>query len=141
MKKYKSKWRAENKASRIAPNHTEIDETLLDLIEQFDEADTARQKAGAEKKSKIEEELVQTQNMRNASPETVGDTRKRKQNDTTYTVDYISYFYEKHEGNFIAPSELKIKNKSLIYRLYKCSRHNRLSRPNSCLFTSRVQSC
>ena len=82
MKKYKSKWRAEHKASGIAPSYTEIDEALHDLIERFDEADAARQKATAEKKSKVEEELVQAQNMRNASLETFGETRKRKENDT-----------------------------------------------------------
>ena len=68
VKKYKSKRRAEDKASGRAPNHTEIDEALLDLIERFDEADIARQKAKAEKK--VEEKLVQIQNMRNASLET-----------------------------------------------------------------------
>ena len=60
VKKYKSKWRAEDKA------YTEIDEALYDLIERFDEAEAERQKATAEKKSKVEEELVQAQNMRNA---------------------------------------------------------------------------
>ena len=50
VKKYKSKWRAEDKASGIAPNHTEIDEALHDLIERFNEADAARQKGTAEKK-------------------------------------------------------------------------------------------
>ena len=50
VKKYKSKWRAEDKASGIAPSYTEIDEALYDLIERFDEADAARQKATAEKK-------------------------------------------------------------------------------------------
>ena len=43
VKKFKSKWRAEDKTSGIAPNHTEIDEALHDLIEQFDEARSARQ--------------------------------------------------------------------------------------------------
>ena len=50
VKKYKSKWRAEDKGSGIAPNHTELEEALHDLIGQFDEADAARQKATAEKK-------------------------------------------------------------------------------------------
>ena len=50
VKKFKSKWRAEDKASGIAPNHTEIDEALHDLIERFNEADAARQKGTAEKK-------------------------------------------------------------------------------------------
>ena len=52
------------------------------MIEQFDEADTARQKSTAEeKKSKVQEELVQARNMRNASLEILDETRKRKEND------------------------------------------------------------
>ena len=66
MKKYRSKWRAEDKAPGIAPNHTEIDEALNDLIEKFDKAGAAAQKATAEIKSKVEEKLVQAQNMRNS---------------------------------------------------------------------------
>ena len=107
VKKYKSIWRAENKASGIAPNHTDADEALYDLIERFDEADAARQKATAEKKSKVEEELLQVQNMRNTSLETFSKTRKRKENDTdggsqkrsrkSTSNDFISYFSEKHE--------------------------------------------
>ena len=60
-------------------NHTEIDEALLELIERFDKANTARQKATAEKKSKVEEELVQAQNMRNSSLKTFSETRKGKE--------------------------------------------------------------
>ena len=66
MKKYRSKWRVEDKAPGIAPNHTEIDEVLHDLIEQLHKADAATQKATAEIKSKVEEELVQAQNMQNS---------------------------------------------------------------------------
>ena len=66
MKKYRSKWRAEDKAPGIAPNHTEIDEALNDLIEKFDKAGAAAEKATAEIKSKVEEKLVQAQNMRNS---------------------------------------------------------------------------
>ena len=122
VKKYKSKWRAEDKASGIAPSYTEIDEALYDLIERFDEADAARQKATAEKKSKVEEELVQAQNMRNASLETFGETRKRKENDTgegsqkrsrrSTSNDFISYFSEKHEREIsLRQEELKFKKK------------------------------
>ena len=122
VKKYKSKWRAEDKASGIAPSYTEIDEALYDLIERFDEADAARQKATAEKKSKVEEELVQAQNMRNASLETFGETRKRKENDTgegsqkrsrrSTSNDFISYFSEKHERETsLRQEELKFKKK------------------------------
>ena len=51
MRKFKLKWWAEDCASEIAPNHTEMDKALLDLIDRFDETDTARQKATAEKKN------------------------------------------------------------------------------------------
>ena len=123
VKKYKSKWRAEDKASGIAPSYTEIDEALYDLIERFDEADAERQKATAEKKSKVEEELVQAQNMRNASLETFGETRKRKENDTgegsqkrsrrSTSNDFISYFSEKHEREIsLRQEELKLKKKT-----------------------------
>ena len=116
VKKYKSKRRAEDKASGRAPNHTEIDEALLDLIERFDEADIARQKAKAEKK--VEEKLVQIQNMQNVSLETCGDTRKRKENGEgsqkrsrrSTSNDYISYFSEKHEREIsLRQEELKLR--------------------------------
>ena len=93
------------------------------MIERFDEADAARQKATAEKKFKVEEELLQAQNMRNASLETFGKTRKRKENDTgegsqkrsrrSTSNDFIS---EKHERKIsLRQEELlsKIKNKRI----------------------------
>ena len=124
VKKYKSKWRAKDKASGIAPSYTEMHETLYDFIERFDEADAARQKATAEKKSKVEEELVQAQNMRNASLETFGETRKRKENDTgeglqkrsrrSTSNDFISYFSEKHEREIsLRQEELELKKQEL----------------------------
>ena len=104
VKKYKSKWRADDKASGIASNHTEIGEALHDLIERFDEADAARQKATAEIKSKVEEELVQAQNMRNVSLETFGKTRKRKANNTGETSQKRSH--RSTFNNFISYSSL-----------------------------------
>ena len=104
VKKFKAKRRAEDKASGIAPEHSELDDALLDLIERFEEADSQRTKASAEKKSKQEEEYSQAQDMRNASLETFGETRKRKENEPegsqkrsrrSTTHDYISYFSEK----------------------------------------------
>ena len=121
VKKYKSKRRAEDKASGRAPNHTEIDEALLDLIERFDEADIARRKAKAEKK-KVEEKLVQIQNMQNVSLETCGDTRKRKENGEgsqkrsrrSTSNDCISYFSEKHEREIsLRQEELKLRKQEL----------------------------
>ena len=57
VKKYKSEWRAEDKASGISPNRTEADEALHDLIEQFDEADAAKQKPTAEENPKLKRSL------------------------------------------------------------------------------------
>ena len=48
-------------------------------MERFGEAYTARQKATAEKKSKVEDELLQAQNMRNVSLETFGEEKKMMQ--------------------------------------------------------------
>ena len=93
-------------------------------MERFDEPDAARQKATAEKKSKVEEELVQAQSMRNASLEIFGETRKRKENDTgegsqkrshrsTFS-DFISYFSEKHDREILLrQEELKLKRQEL----------------------------
>ena len=124
VNKYKSKWRAEDKSSGTAPSYTEIDEALYDLIERLDEADAARQKATAEKKSKVEEKLAQAQNMQNASLETFGETRKSKENDTgegsqersrkPTSKDFISYFSEKHEREIsLRQEELKLKKQEL----------------------------
>ena len=64
--------------SGISPEHSEIDEALLDLIQRFDEADNERKKETAGKKSKMEEELVKAQEIRKMSLETFGESRKRK---------------------------------------------------------------
>ena len=61
VKRYKKKWSEEAKASGISPEHSEIDEALLDLIQRFDEADNERKKETAGKKSKMEQELVKAQ--------------------------------------------------------------------------------
>ena len=61
------------------------------MIDRFDEADTAKQKATAEKESEVEEELLQEENMRNFSLETFSQTRKRKENDTGEGSQKISH--------------------------------------------------
>ena len=91
------------------------------MIERFDEADIARRKAKAEKK-KVEEKLVQIQNMQNVSLETCGDTRKRKENGEgsqkrsrrSTSNDCISYFSEKHEREIsLRQEELKLRKQEL----------------------------
>ena len=78
VKKDRSKWRAEDKEFGIAPNHTEIDEGLCDFIKRFDKAGPATEKATAEIKSKVQDELAQVQGMLNVSLKTFGKTRKKK---------------------------------------------------------------
>ena len=84
----------------------------------------ANRKQQLNKKYKVEEELVQAQNMRNASLETFGETRKRKENDTSEgsqkrsrrstSNDYISYFSEKHERETpLHQEKLKLKKQEL----------------------------
>ena len=105
------------------------------------------------KKSKVEEKLVQAQNLRNASLETFGQIRKRKENDagegsqkrscrsTSNDIIFTSHIFLRNmKGKcHCVRSEIK-KKKSLIYRLNKPNRNNRLSKLNSCLFSSKVQS-
>ena len=78
VKKDRSKWRTEDKEFGIAPNHTEIDEGLCDFIKRFDKAGPATEKATAEIKSKVQDELAQVQGMLNVSLKTFGKTRKKK---------------------------------------------------------------
>lgn len=80
MKKQKLKRRAEDKASGIATNHNEIDEALRDLFGELMKLILQDRKQQL-KKWKVDEELVQAQDMRSASLETFGEPRKKKQND------------------------------------------------------------
>ena len=124
VKKYKKKWSEEAKASGISPEHSEIDEALLDLIQRFDEADNERKKETAGKKSKIEEELVKAQEIRKLSLETFGESRKRK-GDTEgqgkrshrSSSDAFSFLTEKSEREFtLRQEELKLKQQDLALR-------------------------
>ena len=80
-------------------------------------------------------------NLKREENDTGEGSQKRSRRSTSN--DFISYFSEKHEREIsLGQEELKLKkNKSLIYRLDKCNRHNRFRKLNSCLFSSRVQSC
>ena len=80
VKKQKLKRGAEDKASGIATNHNEIDEALRDLFGELMKLILQDRKQQL-KKSKVDEELVQAQDMRSASLETFGEPRKKKQND------------------------------------------------------------
>ena len=62
--KVQKKQSEEERASVINPNHTEIDDALPDLIQQFDETDLDRKKESEEKNVKKEEDLVKVQEIR-----------------------------------------------------------------------------
>ena len=121
VKKYKKKWEDEEKSSGISPEHTEIDDALLDLIQRFDEADSERKKESGEKKRKTEDELQKAQEIRNMSLETFGDTKKRKGDETDVkgnkrrrSSDTMTYLAEKSEREFqLRQEELKIKEREL----------------------------
>ena len=78
VKKYKARRSAEEKA-RISPDHTEIDDAIQDLLEQFEEADNCRK---VDKNEKAGEQLAAAQEIRNASLETFSQTVKRKESET-----------------------------------------------------------
>ena len=71
-------WSEEERASGVNPKHTEIDYALLDLIQQFDEADSHRKIEPEENNAKKEEDLVKVQQISKKSLEIFGETRKRK---------------------------------------------------------------
>ena len=124
VKKYKSKWRAKDKTSGIAPNYIEIDEALHDLIQRFDEADSARQSnswkiiqswrgacAGAEYAKCLTGTILRDQEKE----------RKwcrwkfaKKWSRRSTSNDFISYFSEKHEREIsLRQEELKLKKQEL----------------------------
>ena len=120
VKKFKSKQNEENKASGISPEMTELDEALQDIIERFNEADLARDKESAEKKSKQAEDLIKAQEIRNQSLETFGDTRKRKDDNVEVNrkrarkTDTFLYLEEKSKRDHVLQTEaLKLKEKKL----------------------------
>ena len=67
FKKCKTKWNEEEKSSGTNPNYTELDGTLMTLTQRFDEADSECKRETNEKKSKIENELAKSQEMRQTS--------------------------------------------------------------------------
>ena len=114
VKKYKKKWSEEGKVTGINPKHTEIDDALLDLIQQFDEADSERKKESEEKNAKKEEDLVKAQEIRRKSLETFGETRKCKAESEKKTrgstSDTISFLAEKSEREHeLRKEELKLR--------------------------------
>ena len=95
----------------------------MDLIQRFYEADSERKRKTNEKKSEIENGSAKPQEMRQTSLETFCQAKKRKESDTetpqkrrlsSFSQDYLSYFFEKPGREFqLQQEELKIKKQEL----------------------------
>ena len=132
VKKYKTKWSDEEKVSGINPKHTEIDDTLLDLIQRFDEADSERKKESEEKNAKKEEDLFKAQEIRKKSLKTFGETTKRKTESEKKT--------SKSTSNFLAEkSEREHKLRKEEVKLRKQEIENQTQQIQNSQFAQQVQ--
>ena len=73
----KQKWE-EHRQSGINPEETEVDLTLADIIERFEEAQKKHQDTSEKQKKKIEQDAVKGEDMWRKSLEIFGETMKRK---------------------------------------------------------------
>ena len=62
----------------------ELDESILDLIERFNEADSERKREANERKFKIENEFTKVQEMRQGSLETYCQVKKKQRKWSRY---------------------------------------------------------
>ena len=56
LKNHKVKFREEEKASGISPEHSELDDGMMNVIERFEEADKERDRSSEQKKKEKEVE-------------------------------------------------------------------------------------
>ena len=78
IKNYKVKFREEEKASSISPEHSELDDGMMNTIERFEDADKERDRVSEQKTKEKEVETEKAEDFRKASLETFGVSRKRK---------------------------------------------------------------
>ena len=115
----KKRTREEDRASGIAPDVTEIDEALNDLIERFEEADKEFEKNSDKKKNKIEQDQAKAEEMRKRSLETMSETMERndvqpaskKRNNGTETINYLREKLEREEA--LRQEELQMKKEEM----------------------------
>lgn len=101
-KKYKRKFAAEEKASGISPDETELDKAMGDILERFSQADAEHEKTYNEKINKIEEDNMKADEMRKRSLETFAETMERGEKNPSKTkkrkstgADVLEYLREK----------------------------------------------
>ena len=121
-KKFKQKTSEENRASGISPEPDETDDALLDITEQFDEADLQRQNDTKNKKMKNDADLATAQDIRKTSLETFSQTKKRKEDEEAECSKRprrssdatVSYLQEKSERDFeLRKQELALKEREI----------------------------
>ena len=79
LKNHKVKFREEEKASGISPEHSELDDGMMNIIQRFEEADRERDRVSEQKKKEKEVENEKAEDFRKAPLETTfGESRKKK---------------------------------------------------------------
>ncbi|CAB3988142.1 Hypothetical predicted protein [Paramuricea clavata] len=78
VERHKKKTRAEESASGISPEESEIDETLDTIIELIDDAEQHFEKDSYEKQQKIENNRKQAEELRVKAMESYLESRKRQ---------------------------------------------------------------
>ena len=124
MKKFKRVENEENRASGIEVDEdTEVKRALRDIIELFEDHEKLVQEEAKAKKEKLEIEASQAAELRQASLETYGETRKRlalgdekspksvKQRKSTDTLEYLRKKSESETD--IRKQELELKKKEV----------------------------
>ena len=79
-RKHKSKVRAEERASGISPEESQLDEAMANIISQFEDFDQDHEKASSEKKKKAQEDIAKAEEMRHQSLETFKESHNRADN-------------------------------------------------------------
>ena len=77
LEHFKRKINAEERASGISPEETELDIALQDIMERLDEAEEEQSKQTANKKAKQEGDMQKAMEMRKRSLETFLETKDR----------------------------------------------------------------
>lgn len=98
LEHFKKKINAEERASGISPEETELDIALQDIMERLDEAEEEQSKQTANKKAKQEGDMQKAKEMRKRSLETFSETKdrsmeencsKRSRNNGSETIAYL----------------------------------------------------
>jgi len=84
--RYKQKDRDELAASGISPNHTTLDDALQEISQKMDEAEKLHDQTTQQNLQKVQQEAKKAQEMRQTALETLGETTKRKSEDSEAVI-------------------------------------------------------